>query len=1256
MACSVQGITNAVVSEDKNQTELNVRKALKASDMEMEEVSNNPLSFLINLIKNTEPTLDGEKVHILNLKREEDGTFVMKYKVGKSNKVIETEVENFSPFMTNTDKFRLDHNHLTRFYSDFDVIAMKDDFEVLALDITNSPEKILGVAQSLIDADTYHNDEAHNAALFQQLGLIKDTLVDMVPNLNVHINNAGKANFGKIDVATDDIYISKGVGGSKSLMEIYVHELYHAVTHFAISSSSTAVRGITRRIEQVRDNFLKNTKEADLIRMSGGLLSLDEAEKLLDHLTDPSVGLHEFVALSMSNKAVMNQLKTLDTSDRKTPKQTLFYKLLDAVQGMYDLVVRMITKEPQGNDLQRMVFLVSRLHEAHKKPLEAKRLFAIRSIFSIAAPIDRKISSYLKKFGADKTDDLRNVPKDNEGDFRWALRMAYRSFFDDQARDMIGNTLSMGTRKGGYSLFKPENTIRTILRDSFEADLTQQKVESLGMASGVIDQKREFTAIQTSEVVLQSFSRPLTEKEEISLTSTILDTDLSSIFDSYDIGSLLENNNNIRKAEDSVIKKLKRLASTEHVNFYVAQTELLAAFMLNHEDNIALLKNARNIAMLLGTPMENRKVSEEVISLIDELASLKALRRVNRADKNILKKLIEEENIGIHNLVAFQFGQKDYAERTLFPTDVDKINMIKGYSAQITDKDIDVTVAPLSKEKELKAQGYILKAPLNRHELDNGKTGMGLYVNNKYMQQKFHRVGMRITDEGRMGTTITESYSKSGESNPTLKATLDIRKMKSRRDEVIKLMTEGKYNPTDIPDDGMVSPVLNSLGKVRDFSYGMNKNIKINLLNMERKVSVVMGRTAASTYDKDATTTFNKEVLELIEEDAAKNARQHSIIGKNDKEYIRIEKDSPEAHVRDLWKILPDNIKYKYKDGFVLRRDLMYSYLGFREMSIIDLPGFKQFFGKDPKAYKTAIKYALQFTEMLWKEMVKITKIDIIIRTPGVIFGNIISNFMLIAVSDYSFKEITALKLQGVKELNEYINGLKESLQLEAKKNANIITKEEERRLNVIKNNLINSPVKDLVDEGFYTTIIEEMEHGGDSGSYFNKLAKKKLNKMPKIFSDGVDLLYITENTKLFKLLEKTIQASDFAARYAQYHLMREKGVEKEKAVRIVRDNFINYNKPNSRFLEYANQMGFVMFTKYFTRIQRVIRDYGKNHPTKVLLSILAQEYVFGEISTFDDQAPIVYDMGKLFYNPWDNFLRVITPSSAEAVNWALNG
>lgn len=1261
MTCSIVGITNSVakVSTVDNETVKEiVKKAVKTTHAERALATSGPLNLISRLIVESDPSIDGEKVHLLDVTRESEGLFHVKYRVGKSNDVIEIPLGSMSPFKTSKlPGLRIDSPSLETYHSDHGAANNNDDFEELALDITNNPEKIMEVAQHLLDADEHPADSEHNSVLLNSLRKIQDTLVDMVPTINVHINNQSNRNFGEIKVDTGNVFIEKGVEGSKGLLEIYVHELYHAVTHFAINSTSTDMHKVKARIIKVRGHFLENTEADDLVRMSGNTLTEDDAEALLEHMSDPKKGLHEFVALAMTNKAVMNQLANMNMMEKevKTKRTPLEY-LLDAIASLFHSIAKKITGEPDSDDLSRMVFLVNQLHVAHKKPLRAKKYVAMRNLISVFEPITRKFSDYIDKKITKSTEKIdRNAPKEGEGDFKYSMRLLARSFYDDQAKDLLGVAASLSSYGGGIaSMLSPESTVRTIIRDASDSDITQDQAEALGLLSGYIDQQRQFLFVQHSKVVLDYFSeRPTLEQEEM-LTSMVLDLDLSAVYEKYDMEKLLSSDIEILYKIKEKEKELAALVEEKNSNFYNAQTSLLANYMVTNTNNIALLMNADNIAKMVGTPFATDTVSKEVVKLIDEITTLKALKLSSKKNKVMFRELMESEPEGVRSLVAFQQGQNEKSLADVFPTASDKLKVIKGYSAQIMDPDVSIITAPISKVLELKSQGYALHKTLDKHKDDANATPMGLFINHKFMDTSFHRVGIRLTDKSRRGVTVTESFMSGEDTHKTHKAALAIVKLNARRLAVTKSMIEGNYDSSEVSDDNLISPTLDNIGDVVDYRYGMNKDGKIKHLSMERKISVVMGKTAASTYDKKATDAFNQQMMDLIVADAEKN-KQTGIIGKNLKEYIKIEKHSNNKNIASLWRVLPSGIKVKYPEGFHVRRDLMYTYLGFREMGIDSLFGLDMM--SNNSDFMKNFKHILKLAEKLWQELVKISKIDIIIRTPGVFIGNIISNFMLMYVSGYSMKEIIALKYQGVKELDIYTEGLKESITLRAKQEAGLITPKELRRLNVIENNLENSPVKDLVAEGFYTTIVEEIMHSGETGSYYNRLAKKKLANRPAIFSTGIDILYITENTKLFKLVERGIQASDFAARYAQYHLMVEGGADKALAVKTVRDNFIDYNKPNSRFVEWANKNGFVMFTKYFTRIQRVIRKYGARHPDKLILAILGQDYVLGhDLDDITDQSPISKDMGNLFYNPLEHIMRVIMPSAIEGVKAIVDG
>ena len=165
------------------------------------------------------------------------------------------------------------------------------------------------------------------------------------------------------------------------------------------------------------------------------------------------------------------------------------------------------------------------------------------------------------------------------------------------------------------------------------------------------------------------------------------------------------------------------------------------------------------------------------------------------------------------------------------------------------------------------------------------------------------------------------------------------------------------------------------------------------------------------------------------------------------------------------------------------------------------------------------------------------------------------------------------------------------------------------------------------------------------------KYIDDKLKHFPDIVQNGLHYLFVTDQTPIFKMMNMATQYSDFVARYAHYHLMMAKGANEADAIKTVRDVFINYNKPNSRFVEWTNQMGFVMFTKYFTRIQKAIKAELKNHPIRTTLEQIAHSaFLGGVVDDIFDQALIKKNYGAMFHGPVENIVQALSPSGAEAL------
>jgi hypothetical protein len=107
---------------------------------------------------------------------------------------------------------------------------------------------------------------------------------------------------------------------------------------------------------------------------------------------------------------------------------------------------------------------------------------------------------------------------------------------------------------------------------------------------------------------------------------------------------------------------------------------------------------------------------------------------------------------------------------------------------------------------------------------------------------------------------------------------------------------------------------------------------------------------------------------------------------------------------------------------------------------------------------------------------------------------------------------------------------------------------------------------------------------------------------------------------------------------------MKKKGHSEQAIMKTLRNAFINYNKPNSPLMEWANQVGLVMFTKYYIRIQRFIVSFGKENPFKTILALGIDGYL-GDPATANDSFLLTAGVPGV-NNPLDIVERAITPGA----------
>lgn len=87
----------------------------------------------------------------------------------------------------------------------------------------------------------------------------------------------------------------------------------------------------------------------------------------------------------------------------------------------------------------------------------------------------------------------------------------------------------------------------------------------------------------------------------------------------------------------------------------------------------------------------------------------------------------------------------------------------------------------------------------------------------------------------------------------------------------------------------------------------------------------------------------------------------------------------------------------------------------------------------------------------------------------------------------------------------------------------------------------------------------------------------------------------------------------------------------KDQAIQEASDAFINYDIPMHRGMQWLDDHGFVMFTKYFLRIQRVLMKLTREKPGNVLMTLAVGNY----LDMASSMATSASALGRIGNNPF---------------------
>ena len=1050
-----------------------------------------------------------------------------------------------------------------------------------------------------------------------------------------------------------------------SAQEAYVHEVTHSVIAHTLNTDSK----LANKVVRFYDEAVASGKLTPDLFMPAGMVKGDAmydtelaiATERLQYIInntgqqgstyiDPvtgrvrksklSDGIHEFMTFSVTNEAFIERLKTIPIKNKLEVKAnaSLFEKALELVEAIFNYFNTSFGRlPPKTADVVAMSLFtelatVQKENENKTTGLTDHVLDATSQVYNVAynATIgtvldkarDLALKSLPKKMG--KSEVVRQLY--NPNNIYGNLNSAGKSLVSSFGAEHDGLLLQL------FNELNPRSE-----RNSFVHTGLRNKNKS-------IDKAIQKITVNMKALFGEAFDTELTLEQKAHITKAVIRTDLQSLAGTYtpvQIKKLLDG----KGALDAEIAKLAAAMKTEYKGnaaFYNIMANNLGHYAATgvHRsrataNNAWLIANMKNTT---GTVIGDVVQAEKDI---DVLATLYTLKHTELTARNTLSTLIETDAGGIDTLLDVLKINNEHRVNIGFGGN--KAQMRKGFMTDSYSKHVQFRIGEDSDTQAMKSQGYRKEMPLTNDSPD-GSPKKFIFVN-RYADLTSRTSGaISLRDDHAKGTFLEEAY---------------LKKAQTAYSESMAQALLGKDFLAS-KDVTVTNPVFNDNGDAVNFRYTMNNALKESLLEIDLDFTQVVSKLETSHMVRNRTHILNRELMQ-----AAFDEYTHDTgIKKDPHLYAAIGPNAP-GKLKEYWHMLPDETKRDAraiwgKNEIILPKDAIIMAFGqpkwstqhLKPKDLSLLTGRERLFGSLNNTVAALLNTApVNFMESILREAVGVAADAIVVKSGIVLLGNEASNMLTLKTMGVPYRDIISGQLVAIKAAKEYAITSDKVMQARLKLRSS-------DRLSPVAINNINasivrwehlltiSPVVELMDAGIHQTLIEDVniadESVGNMGRIEKKLRGNKIvksliaaseGKYANLFVKAGSEVLMTHNSATYKFLKDGTQLSDFAARHVLHEHNKKGGMGVAESIAVIEDTFINYDIPSHPFLQLGNDLGFMMFTKFFFRIQPVIWNLATNHPRRFLLMLLAQGLV-GDIEDVSDAVLSFRHLANKFGDP----------------------
>ena len=786
-----------------------------------------------------------------------------------------------------------------------------------------------------------------------------------------------------------------------------------------------------------------------------------------------------------------------------------------------------------------------------------------------------------------------------------------------------------------------------------------------------IEATRQATITKASNLINNAFlnHKSFGKQHNEAISTYMLRTGMYVLMDKYSMAEIEQmlSNPEILKANIAEHEKELIALSPRHAKFWIVGGKSLGYKMITGKAKFAHIANPYILARAGGlsfskTIPESLAVQAEPI--IDRLATLQAIlsgpnsvrkgAKINMGSRDIAAMVMREENArqanGVEFMLLLHKQQMEKSKQTIFKDS--EALMRKGYTPDILNPHVEIEMVNAEEGSRLKKIGYTRHFLLERDKHDPNQEQLSLYsIKGSGMRPWLSGI-FSTTNMGAKGSKQLEDnlnpFTVAGMINQTV---LD--NVVGAKEHDMRSLFHGAYtgfDPSSIKEEYMV-PTFNADMKVVNYRYEMQEHTKDTILERDNRFAHILGTLEGNIYDKITSPEQNRLAAQALYDHYQANKAMDA------KSYVYVGFDSTDPELQDIANKFPEHTRQAIRkiwgmNGMMVRKDMLDINFGYRKWSatealfqsaaekqlfarmVVDFFEFAFSMNGDEESRKIAGERARRWLLNkgdIWEEIVAETKDIIVVKTGTVMMNNIISNILELKTFGVPMMDILRHHRTAIKASIAHRKDAEELFGLEKQLETGFTqgnTAAIERRIAVLKDAMIRNPVHQLMEEGLMPTIVEDVANNEDIYSHKAALATKVADvtkRVPSALIKAARFVYMAHDTTLYKTLSEITQLSDFVARYTlyQHEINKKKNpLSHEEAVRKVSDAFINYDIPSHRKLQWGNDMGLVMFTKYYIRIQKVILRTMRDDPLNATLMLLLNNYM--------DALPMLYDSGVL--------------------------